>query len=61
MGLVERQTLVAELSRPFDREIVERLISEFVSLERRFILRGWEPSSLDGGHFAEILARAIHQ
>lgn len=60
MGLVERQVLVAEISPPFDRELAERLVGEFVSIERRFIQRDWEPASLDGGQFAEILARAIY-
>jgi hypothetical protein len=35
-------------------------LNEFISLERRYVLRDWEPAELDGGQFAEILARIIY-
>ena len=35
-------------------------MDEFISLERRFIQRDWEPAQLDGGQFCEILARLIY-
>lgn len=60
MGLVENQTLLAKLSPPFDPCLCEQLIDEFVSLERRYILRDWEPAELDGGQFTEILGRMLY-
>jgi hypothetical protein len=36
------------------------LLDEFISLERRYVLRDWEPAELDGGQFAEILARVLY-
>ena len=34
----------------------------FISLERRFIQRDWEPAQLDGGQFCEVPARILcHQ
>src|SRR5665213_1418312 len=60
MPLVDRATLVIELSPPLDRCLAEALVDEFISLERRFIQRDWEPAQLDGGQFCEILARIIY-
>ena len=60
MGLIEQQTLVGAISPPIDRLLATQLLDEFVSLERRFIQRDWEPAELDGGQFAEILARILY-
>lgn len=60
MGLVEQSTLIVNLSPPFDRFLATQLVDEFVKLERRFILRDWEPAELDGAHFCEILARCLY-
>jgi hypothetical protein len=60
MGLVENQTLVEKLSPALDSELVKRLVEEFTSLERRYILRDWEPAELDAGQFCEILARTLY-
>lgn len=60
MPLVEQSALVANLSPPLEKSLVVRLIEEFVSLERRYVLRDWEPAELDGGQFAEILARILY-
>jgi hypothetical protein len=60
MGLIEKATLVKELSPPLDKDLTESLVDEFVSLERRYIQRDWEPAQLDGGQFCEVLARIIY-
>lgn len=60
MGLIDKSTLVAKLSPPFDPLLATQLINEFVSLERRYILRDWEPAELDGAHFCEVLARILY-
>lgn len=60
MGLIENQAMVARLSPPFDSQLAEQLVCEFVSIERRYILRDWEPAELDGGQFSEILARILY-
>jgi len=62
MGLVEKKAVVSALSPPLDRFLATQLLDEFVSMERRFIQRDWEPTELDGGQFSEILARILfHQ
>jgi hypothetical protein len=60
MGLVERNYLINSISPPIDFSLAERLVDEFISIEKRFIQRDWEPAELDGGQFAEILARIIY-
>jgi len=37
------------------------MLDEFVSLERRYVLRDWEPATLDGGQFCEAVARLLYQ
>jgi hypothetical protein len=60
MALVEKARLLAKLSPPLDPTLAGQLLDEFISLEKRFILGDWEPAELDGGQFAEILARIIY-
>ena len=60
MGLIEKATLVRELSPPLDKALTESLVDEFISLEKRYIQRDWEPAELDGGQFCEVLARIIY-
>lgn len=60
MALIERQRLIAELTPPLDHLLSSQLVDEFISTERRFIQRDWEPSQLDGGHFAEVAARIFY-
>ena len=59
-GLIDRSSIVAETCPPLDATLVEMLIDEFISLERRYVLGDWEPATLDGGQFAEIAARIIY-
>src|SRR5271156_143108 len=61
MALIDKATLAKELSPPLDKALTESLVDEFVSLERRYIQRDWEPAQLDGGQFCEVLARIIYQ
>ncbi len=60
MALIEKAALLARLSPPLDALMCEQLLDEFISLERRYVLSDWEPAELDGGQFAEILARIIY-
>lgn len=60
MALVEKRRLVSELSGELDHFLATQLIDEFISMERRFIQRDWEPAELDGGQFCEILARVFY-
>ena len=45
---------------PLDRDLFLSLLNEYVSQEKRYRLRDWEPSTLDGGQFAEIGARVLY-
>lgn len=60
MSLFEKSHLIQEISPPIDALLGATLIDEFISLERRFVLRDWEPAELDGGQFCEILARILY-
>jgi len=60
MGLIEKKQLVAQLAPPLDHLLITQLLDEFVSMERRFIQRDWEPAELDGGQFCEILLRILY-
>src|SRR5437763_16839017 len=60
MALIDKRTLLARLSPPLDALLAEQLVAEFIALERRFVLRDWEPAELDGGQFAEVLARILY-
>lgn len=58
--LVDKATLVAQLAPPLDTLLTEQLVAEFISQEKRFIQRDWEPGQLDGGQFCEALARILY-
>src|SRR3954451_11013502 len=60
MALFTKAQLLQELSPPIDGLLASQLIDEFISVERRFVLRDWEPAELDGGQFCEILARVLY-
>jgi len=60
MGLVEKQFIVRNISPPVDGLLAVQMTDEFVSMERRFIQRDWEPTELDGGQFCEVLARILY-
>ena len=60
MGLTEKRVLLAQLAPPLDHFLATQLLDEFISMERRFIQRDWEPAELDGGQFCEILARILY-
>src|SRR5713226_6206436 len=59
MPLIDKATLVLHLA-PLDPDLTTTLVDEFISQERRFIQRDWEPAQLDGGQFCEVLARIIY-
>jgi len=56
MGLAEKNKLIAELAPPFHQLLATQLVDEFISMERRYIQRDWEPAELDGGQFCEVLS-----
>lgn len=50
---------VRALLRSLPDELVDELLDEFEELRRRFILRDWGPSELNGGRFAEATLRVL--
>src|SRR5438128_2102537 len=58
--LVDKPTLLSQLAPPLDRQLAQQLVDEFISQERRFIQRDWEPGQLDGGQFCEVLSRILY-
>ena len=49
--------MIQNLSVSVDQLLATQLVDEFISCEKRFIQRDWEPAELDGGQFAEIASR----
>jgi len=60
MAITNKAAILAALCPPLDNRLAEQLIDEFISLERRYVLREWEPATLDGGQFAEAAARILY-
>lgn len=60
MSLITKESLLRELDTRLDNSLVARVIEEFISLERRYVLRDWEPAELDAGQFCELLARVLY-
>jgi hypothetical protein len=60
MPLTTQRNLIKQLSPPIDAQLAEVYIEEFISLERRFILRDWGPAELDAGQCCEVLARILY-
>lgn len=60
MVLTEIGFIVQQVSPPIDNLLISQLLNEFISMERRYIQRDWEPLELDGGQFCEILARILY-
>src|SRR6185436_449431 len=60
MPLINKDTLLKSISPPADEALTRVLLDEFISLEKRFIQGDWSPAELDGGQFAEVLARIIY-
>jgi len=60
MTSISKATLLLAIAPPLDSILAEQLLDEFISLEKRFVLRDWEPAILDGGQFVEAAARIIY-
>src|SRR5205823_9268028 len=58
--LVNKATLLSQLAPPLDSQLAQQLLDEFISQERRFIQRDWEPSQLDAGQFCEVMSRILY-
>ncbi len=58
--MVNKSKVISDLCPPLDGKLVELLVDEFVSQEKRYVLGDWEPAELDGGQFAEIASRIIY-
>jgi hypothetical protein len=46
MAITNKAAILAALCPPLDNRLAEQLIDEFISLERRYVLREWEPATL---------------
>lgn len=57
---MDKSSIIAKLSPPLDSTLCDLLITEYVSLEKRYFLRDWEPATLDGGQFCEIACRCVY-
>lgn len=57
---MDANLLICQVSPPLDNGLATALITEFLDLERRFVLGDWEPATLNGGQFAEIASRIVY-
>ncbi|MCJ7553667.1 MAG: hypothetical protein MUO34_07260 [Ignavibacteriaceae bacterium] len=60
MPSFSKADLINGLCPPLDKTLVNQLLDEFLSIEKRFIQRDWEPATLDGGQFCEAASRIIN-
>lgn len=60
MGLIDKQSLLSDLTVRLDSQLADQLLSEYISQEKRYVLRDWEPATLDGGQFVEAAARIVY-
>ena len=60
MPIIEKAAILNAICPPLDRQLAEQMIDEFVSMERRYVLREWEPATLDGGQCAEASSRLLY-
>ncbi len=60
MPSIDKNALLAAICPPLDQRLADQMVNEFISLERRYVLRDWEPATLDGGQFAEASARLLY-
>ena len=57
---MDKSILINTICPPLDSTLLQQLLDEYTSLENRFVLRDWEPATLDGGQFAEASARILY-
>jgi hypothetical protein len=60
MALTDKNALFDQLVVRLDRKLTEQVLTEYISQEKRYILRDWEPATLDGGQFVEAASRIIY-
>lgn len=60
MKSLDKDKLIQEMCPPLSDQLCKSLLLEFLSMEKRYFLRDWEPATLDGGQFAEAAARIIY-
>jgi hypothetical protein len=60
MALIDKESLFKDLTTRLDSVLTQQLLTEYVSQEKRYILRDWEPATLDGGQFVEAAARIVY-
>lgn len=60
MSLISKEVLASGVCPPLDEGLVDQLLAEYISQEKRYVLGDWEPATLDGGQFVEAAARIIY-
>lgn len=60
MPNIDKATIISAIVPPLDDILTGQLLSEFISMEKRYVLSDWEPATLDGGQFAEAAARILY-
>lgn len=60
MAAIDKDILIKQISPPLDKDLTVQLLDEFISLDKRYVLRDWGPATLDGGQFAEAASRLIY-
>jgi len=60
MSTIDKNTLISSISPPLDSVLSEQMLDEFISLDKRYRLKDWEPATLDGGQFCEAVSRLLY-
>jgi len=60
VSLISKDVLASGVCPPLDKGLVDQLLAEYISQEKRYVLGDWEPATLDGGQFVEAAARIIY-
>ena len=57
---MDASAVLAQIAPPLDESLAKSMLSAFVEQEQRFLAGDFKPSTLDGGHFCEAVARLVY-
>lgn len=57
---MDSSSVLQNLNPSVDRVLAKELFDEFVDIEKRYMIQDWEPATLNGGQFVEILSRILY-
>jgi hypothetical protein len=58
---ISRASLETDLGAIVGSTLAKQLVSSYIEMQQRYFSGDWKPAELDGGHFCEVVARALYQ